>query len=902
MKQRRDEGARFLGGWPKVLATFATNLLVVGIPFVMLAPLACGQQEAGVYPDRERAFVAGLQSRRLFEIAETVCVRLLDDTRATPGDQIALAIDLVKIRTASARNASWDQRAAAWDRVHEIGDQFASEFPEHPSAILLRVQLAISHRQRAAFLDQELGARMVPASQLPATRQRRLSEARTARRAFEESLREIADLMSRQRTGSPLRSGSPSDRRSDGVLSSERLLSLRSGVNYQLALSRMLIADSYSDSDGQQLSRISELREVQRDLETVQRGIDPNEPLWWQAEISRLQCLRKLRQFGESRQAIASLPKFGVPDDLVAPLLEERLWLAIESEDVDAMKAALSADFIEDDAGRTPALDIARLRAAIALSRLTPPDQRATWTEAANAIQRRIDQIDGAYWGRMARLALVSEAEESSAIDNAPGKGSSNASVELLVRTARTSLAAGEVGDALAAFDAAIEQLAGSPEDPSAQNRSFALTIEASKILEGQRRSRLAADRLMEVAMRFPQSPSAAAVHLRGVWNLAQAMRNKPEENEDQKSPVDELSVALQQHLDTFGDSPTIDQAALWLASQHLARNQFEPAARSLMRLTTGGPLLTKSVGRFSDVIFAMDDAENVDRNSVRKTAGLLVEDLQRRIAAMTASGQLIPAEVVDAAIQIVLAANLVPAESVASWMRQDVMVQSVDSQAVLDRSAWFCLAELLGELLGEVQGGEEALLVRFSELMNSQTSVGHSRMLAVLGRLTQAATNVIAKKRFERVSLVVVNSAIDSIGGDRSADDLKAMTQWRFQQAKLLRQSGETAAAIRILEELRAGGSRDQAVELEFARSLSQAQEESDAPATNALTTWRKLAASLKPRSEAWYESKWMVARELVRAGDAPAAAKMLRYLKSVHGWGDSEFADRLERLLNSL
>ena len=82
--------------------------------------------------------------------------------------------------------------------------------------------------------------------------------------------------------------------------------------------------------------------------------------------------------------------------------------------------------------------------------------------------------------------------------------------------------------------------------------------------------------------------------------------------------------------------------------------------------------------------------------------------------------------------------------------------------------------------------------------------------------------------------------------------------------------------------------------------RDRSEAQ--FDGRQEDTLKAWRRLAKSLTPATENWFEARLNVARQLELAGDREAAKKLLLYTRSVYGWEKSVWSDDLDRLLRLL
>jgi predicted Zn-dependent protease len=123
---------------------------------------------------------------------------------------------------------------------------------------------------------------------------------------------------------------------------------------------------------------------------------------------------------------------------------------------------------------------------------------------------------------------------------------------------------------------------------------------------------------------------------------------------------------------------------------------------------------------------------------------------------------------------------------------------------------------------------------------------------------------------------------------------------RWKFQWGSLLRKTRQFERAIALLEPLAQRFHGDLKIQQEFARALSATKSPTRQP--DALKAWRRLAKSLTPATENWYEARLNVARQLQSSGDREGAKKLLLFTRSVYGWDDTAWRDDLGRLLREL
>ena len=199
-------------------------------------------------PTDESELIEGLRSRRLFDLAQLHCRRLLESPSLTPTEQASLTIELIKTQTARAILSSGPERESAWQDAEESASDFLSHNPDHPRKFLVQIQSALSHLSNGQLLLQELSAEMVPES----AREQAIQELRRARAELSDVQRGIDNEIPEQR-GRTL---------TEDELSIPELLTLNNNVRFQLAIANLNRAMLYTDED--RLNRIDALNNVLR--------------------------------------------------------------------------------------------------------------------------------------------------------------------------------------------------------------------------------------------------------------------------------------------------------------------------------------------------------------------------------------------------------------------------------------------------------------------------------------------------------------------------------------------------------------------------------------------------------------------------------------------------------------
>ena len=814
--------------------------------FILLLT-AVGSARADRFDEREKRFVAGLRSRQLLDVAESYCIEFLGRVDITTSDQAALTVELMQSRASQALIATADQKDSAWQSVWQTELDFESAYPRHPKAILITIQTALSRLSYAASIQQELSAEMIARGDAELSRKTMIDQLRQARRTFEKVERDIDRLLPEQRAKSL----------TQDELSVDQLTIMRSNVRYQLARCNLQTAYSYDKNDT--INRTSIISDVLQRLSEVQNSVSPQQRIWWLAKITQIECLRLVGRNVDGWKVLNGLPEEERPTDLASNILEQRLLLAVARADVVWAQKHLNQSEDQRLSDQSPQMDIAQMQAAVMLSDNAESNaDRQRWLDRAAKIVRDVQTRHGAYWSRRAGLALI-EATGSSAGLNAhrPSAGQR----EILIQTAQQATRSGNNEDALRAWRNAIELT-----PPGIERQR--LQIHASKILEDLKRNRESAEILLTGAVEQSTSEIAAAMHLRGCWNLAQS---------DGRA---DLLIGLGQHIQMWPDHSTTEQAAIWLAAELNQQQDFERAIATLTNLRL--PISTKIIGQLRTTFYLMQEQFSSDPERIKPLAKKIVEHLQQSAAnALNATN----AEMLTTTTaEIALLSGCLDTADVGKILAQHESKFPVDRQSDLQM-----YTSLLNALLNQDLAGAIGNLKT-----TSPSELDCRRLMSI----TRAQMKFNAPLDPERS--IVVNEYLLAIveRAQRNPLTIQQTTAWKFEQAKLLRATKKYKRSLALLRQLAQQFRSDAAIQLEYARVLT----ESEDTTADVLKVWRMLAQQLEPKTENWYEAKFNVGQALADAGNGDEAKKLLRYVEAVHGWEGSKWADPIEALLRKL
>jgi tetratricopeptide (TPR) repeat protein len=806
------------------------------------APLSNQTQE------QESRLIEGLRERRLFDLAERHCQKMLALPGLEPGQLADFTIELIKTRTARALLAEPENRDSQWIAAIETGNQFLQLDPDHPRQFLLRVQIALCHLAYGRLLRQELAADMVAE---PA-RDKALVELRAARRQLNTIQREITRTIPDRRH----RSLKPDE------LSSEQLMALNRNIQLQLAVVDLNRAQLYPSDD--RINRNEALNQVITSVTSVQRETSQGQPLWWESQLLEIECRRLLGDFDQAANLLKKLNGTFETGDMPQSLLEQQLKLSAETGNQDAAVEALRSCMAISN--REPSLDLARLIAVVALANQTTANEKQEWLKQASQLTRLMEQQHGSYWGRRAELLLIHSSGARTTIKSNENQGPTTTELDLMIRLADQAMRKKRYADAVKAYDSAAEtarQLADA-------DRMFRLGVRASQALEKQGLHREAAERLIRLANRNPSLNLAAAAHLRGCWNWAQTI----EDDSDRQIQFGEI---LEQHLTRWPESTTVNQARIWMAGQLQENQRWKAAFNQYAAISPTSPLFADALRR------AVHCAEQWMQTALeREKADVVanVTDQLEQVWRSAGSDTNSASAALLALAEFGLENGSIPEIQLVGPLQQLIANPGESASTKSRARVWLliCLSRdpansvRVDQLISEI--GDQAELLKQAE-----------RGLASMGQEQSGENRVL----LNRLRLKIAEKALDT--GLTEA----ARSRWLFTQADALAEVGRWDDAISMLTQLEQQKPAEVAIKLRLARLVSR-----QADTGTALARWRRLAIRLKPHSEAWFEAKYNIAKLMVQSGEKKEAQKLLEYIRATPpGWNKSSLRSEFEQLL---
>ena len=176
--------------------------------------------------------------------------------------------------------------------------------------------------------------------------------------------------------------------------------------------------------------------------------------------------------------------------------------------------------------------------------------------------------MHGPYWQRCA------ESLYSGQVVANPG----TTDVAALARAAEGFYRAGQIDDALTAYDRAAAQSHAAGRD----EQSFALGYAAAAIEHERQHFAAAAERYRQVAIAHPALPKASEAHLMAAYDAGQEVRG------ESPDALAHYARLLDEHLATWPREPTADRARIWLSRVYEHDRQWQRAIDLLSAVRPG--------------------------------------------------------------------------------------------------------------------------------------------------------------------------------------------------------------------------------------------------------------------------------------------------------------------------
>jgi tetratricopeptide (TPR) repeat protein len=335
----------------------------------------------------------------------------------------------------------------------------------------------------------------------------------------------------------------------------------------------------------------------------------------------------------------------------------------------------------------------------------------------------------------------------------------------------------------------------------------------------------------------------------------------------------------LEQHLATWPQAATANQARLWLAGQQQTRRDWRPAFENYANIDPTSRLFVSAIPR------AAYCAQRILDETPAAELGKMATQFTNRLQAILNSTNPATGPFYEALLALadigMRYGTMDPAQLVEPF---ESMVASADPEVQQGKGrAWLLV----------VSTADSAKSTAAAKLLEE---IGQDkRLLAIAERGLAAIVKQQtgdAAERAKQLRLQVTDAALSL------SPEKRDLTFWLFRKSESLADLQQYEQALSLLTELQKEFPKNAGIQLRIARLLTRVYGNQE-PA-KPLAKWRRLAGQLKPHTPNWYEAKFQVASLLERSGKKQEARKLLEYLKAVPpGWDQSHLKEEFDRLL---
>ena len=782
----------------------------------------------------------------------------LNDQELTDRQRATLVVDAIKVLTDQASTRSPAKRQAIWDRIATIaGPQFTRT--NRSGELLIGSQRCLADITRVSLLRQEIAARLPGAT----SSQDVLDQLRQVRDRLSELIQAIDEAI-------PVRSNNDDDTE----FSVEQLIALKANMQFQMAICNLERSQLYPMDD--RANRIDALNQSQRQIADVVRSLQAGQPLWWQASVAELRCLRIAGKTDEALLKLKRLREEYAPPAIQTELIVEKLKLAIATNDAEKAESIAAIAFSKKQ--RSARLDLAILDATLFLATNRSNDTNNKWMNDSTQHARAIKTSHGDYWGRRANLKLLAatgNAAESPRGNDVASPTTTRKNIDLLRVIAANAVEQGRFHHAIEKYRQAID-VATEQNDTGAR---LQLSIAAAQCFEQLAQHTQAADLLFEAVESAKSLPSASAAHLRGCWNLAQAITGIDAAEPETVALQTRYQEQLAKHIGSWPNSPSSNSAKLWQGRGLLGQQQFKSAFSAFLSVQETSELFPEAI--FLATASAKQILATADKQEATKFhAARLIEQLKNGQAKFASDSidfwrfELLAAEV-----------DLLHGSG-------RISKNFIDNIRQLGFSADDRLAKLAAILIAASSASaSDEFKVELKQIANDPDQ------LESLHQFLQAMQHNENVDSAERKQLISANLRV----AHRAAAATPKNARWQLRIANLQLAAGQDNDAIATLEALVKKFPRQADKRIKLATAITKVYGETEPD--KAINQWRRIAAKLRPKSENWFQAKFNIAKLLHSSGKSTEALKLLKYIQATPpGWEKSKLKPEFELLLRKV
>jgi tetratricopeptide (TPR) repeat protein len=487
--------------------------------------------------DAFRLYFDGLLERRLFSLAETVCLRKLNDQTLSRTERGQYTIELCRSLTEHAAFVgSLDEQNDLFDRARNLVNETLAGRNDHPLQTTLAAQALLATAREVELL--RLRFELDPLDPAPRDRGRLLSDMLVPQfEKLDEQLREEVRHAKPDILGERL---SPYQLR--GVL---QTVELRYGL---LLLDRARLLPDFTPDRAEALGKADQL------LSRLASG-SPGEMTTWQSQIALAETKRLGGEDEIVSRLLAAMRADNPPPTILDAIVSEEVELLLRKGDFTAAVDQLRQHRVLRE-GLDGRLSFLMSSALLELWKLAESKgQSELAAELLVEVGRFVEQAraDGnVYWARRAER-LLGSVKSVQSFGAAAGE---------LVRQGQMLYSAGKLDDAADAYGKAFKAAVDDAPDDVPTESAAELGYTFGSLLLQLRKYEPAAATFGELVAGWPTWKKAPDAHVLQAFTLGMLYRQQPTAERREA-----YTNVLEAHLTLFPTAPTVGDS-LWMLAQ----------------------------------------------------------------------------------------------------------------------------------------------------------------------------------------------------------------------------------------------------------------------------------------------------------------------------------------------
>ncbi|MDH3717719.1 MAG: hypothetical protein OES79_06305, partial [Planctomycetota bacterium] len=646
-----------------------------------------------------------------------------------------------------------------------------------------------------------------------------------------------------------------------GAMKSSEIRILRRDVQRQLA--SCLLNQALCFASGTP-DRTSALTRATERFEELSLSADPID---WPSRVGQVKCYRVAEQH-DALQRTLKRYLGDAPPSVVVLLKQEMARWQLARGDIEA-----ALDILQQRPAMTPPTaaewDFVSLEVLLAGWRQQARGPAAdAWQQRVTQQVQHIQANHGPFWLRRAEAMLGRRIATSPDVDQ----------FALLIRAAEAYFRAGQIEEALAAYDRARQAAVQSSADEQAFQAGFA----AAAIVHQRKLHAAAGQRFAALSLQFPNHPRAAEAHWLAVFN--QSQRIKDGATEEAKRYTDMLI----EHVQRWPRSDTAGKAWWWLGQFHEARRHWDEAIAAYRnipsddaRFTDGLAAIARCYQRWLDELAVQDRAAHRRRalEAVRYFDGV--------------GGSLQAAKTKITDLATVEAAGLRVYGLGGEFARAERQLRRVLADVKTPPPAWLPRARLYLVFALAAQGRKLDEAQQRLEQAAGATAQDLNELVDALADLVRDR-RIAGRQAVAELQLQVLN--LQETQADNQAAARKKSTA--VARAEALAAAGRRAEALKTYAELAGKYVDDGALQESYAQRLLEGSDHAAWQA--ALLRWREVQRHSRPGSPRWFRAKYSQALAHHRLDNSPQAVRIIKLTEVLHPQlGGPEMKTRFVELL---